>query len=385
MKASSSLDFRELARRRLPNFLFEYLDGGSYGEVTLRRNIADLEAVTLRQRVLRDVSTIDTSTHLFGQQLAMPVALAPIGLAGMNVRRGECQAVRAAERAGIPFTLSTVSVCPIEEVAAAARKPFWFQLYMIRDRDFMKDLLGEAWAIGCSTLIFTVDMPVPGSRYRDYRSGLAGAPGFKGDVRRVWQAMLRPRWAWDVGVRGRPHALGNIRTILGPDTGLEDFFAWMRNNFQPQVGWEDFDWIRSQWKGSIIIKGILDPEDAARATEAGADGIIVSNHGGRQLDGAPSTARALPPIVETVGGRLPILADGGIRSGLDVLRMLALGADGVLIGRVWAYALAAGGEQGVTHMLDLIRAELEVAMALTGAVDIAGIGRRAIVATAADD
>ncbi|TFI57626.1 alpha-hydroxy-acid oxidizing protein [Sphingomonas parva] len=375
MKAASVIDYRELARARLPKFLFEYIDGGSYAEVTLRRNIADLEAVALRQRVLRDVSAIDLSTCLFGQDLAMPVALAPIGLAGMNARRGERQAVRAAERAGIPFTLSTVSACPLAEVASAATRPFWFQLYMIRDRGFMTDLLAEAAAIGCPTLMFTVDMPVPGSRYRDYRSGLAGAPGLKGALRRVGQAMLRPRWAWDVGVHGRPHALGNVAPVLGPNTGLEDFFAWMRDNFEPNVGWDDIAWIRSQWKGSIVIKGILDADDARLAFEHGADGIVVSNHGGRQLDGTLSSARALPPIADAVAGRLTILADGGIRSGLDVVRMLALGADGVLLGRAWAYALAAGGERAISHMLSLVRAEMNVAMALTGTTRIADIDR----------
>ncbi|QAY76292.1 FMN-dependent L-lactate dehydrogenase LldD [Sphingosinicella sp. BN140058] len=375
MKAASVIDYRKLARARLPRFLFEYIDGGSYAEVTLKRNIADLEAVALRQRVLRDVSTIDLATRLFGQDLAMPVALAPIGLAGMNARRGERQAVRAAEKAGIPFTLSTVSACALAEVAEAAAKPFWFQLYMIRDRGFMKDLLAEAASLGCPTLMFTVDMPVPGSRYRDYRSGLAGAPGLKGSVRRTLQAMMRPRWAWDVGVNGRPHALGNVAPVLGPNTGLEDFFAWMRNNFEPNVGWHDIEWIRAHWNGSIVIKGILDADDARLAAESGADGIVVSNHGGRQLDGTLSSARALPPIADKVGGRMTILADGGIRSGLDVVRMLALGADGVLLGRAWAYALAAGGEAAITHMLDLVRAEMNVAMALTGTTRIADIDR----------
>jgi L-lactate dehydrogenase (cytochrome) len=373
MKAASAIDYRDLARRRLPNFLFEYIDGGSYAEVTLKRNVADLEAIALRQRVLKDVSQIDLSTTLFGQQLAMPVALAPIGLAGMNARRGEVQAVRAADKAGIPFTLSTVSACPIPEVAAAAKKPFWFQLYMIRDRGFMRDLLAQAAAAGCTTLVFTVDMPVPGSRYRDYRSGLAGAPGLAGGARRMMQAIRRPRWAWDVGVHGRPHALGNVAPVLGPNTGLEDFFAWMRDNFEPAVGWDDIAWIRSQWAGEIVIKGILDPEDAREAVRAGADGIVVSNHGGRQLDGALSSARALPPIAEAVGDQLVVMADGGVRSGLDVIRLLALGADCVLLGRAWVYALAAGGETAITHMLDLMRAEMRVAMALTGTTRIVDI------------
>ena len=378
-KAASALDYRELARRRLPPFLFEYIDGGSYAEATLRRNVADLETIALRQRVLNDVSSIDLSTTLFGQQLSLPVALAPIGLAGMNARRGEVQAARAAEKAGIPFCLSTVSACPLDEVAAGTTKPFWFQLYMIRDRGFMRELLGSAKRLGCSALVFTVDMPVPGSRYRDYHSGLAGAPGLGGDLRRFWQGLTHPRWAWDVGINGRPHQLGNVAPVLGRNSGLEDFFAWMRNNFDPTVTWKDLDFIRDHWDGPLIIKGILDVEDARAAADFGADGIVVSNHGGRQLDGVPSTARALPPIAEAVRDRLAVLVDGGVRSGLDVVRMLALGAHGVLLGRAWVYALAGGGEVGVAHMLQLVEAEMRVAMALTGRTSIAAIDRRILV------
>lgn len=366
MKAASALDYRELARRRLPRFLFEYMDGGSYAEVTLRRNVADLEQVALRQRVLRDISSLDLATSLFGQPVSMPVALAPIGLAGLNARRGEVQAARAAEAAGIPFTLSTVSACSLQEVAVGVDAPFWFQLYMIRDRGFMKDLLAKAKAARCPALVFTVDMPVPGSRYRDYRSGLAGAPGLMGALRRTWQGALRPDWAWDVGVRGRPHSLGNVAPVLKGNTGIEDFLGWMRNNFDPTVTWRDLDFIRESWDGPLIIKGILDADDAREAAALGADGIIVSNHGGRQLDGVPSTVVALPPIARAVGDRLTVLADGGVRSGLDVVRMLALGAKGVLLGRAWAYALAGGGQKGVAHMLQLIEAEMRVAMALTG-------------------
>jgi L-lactate dehydrogenase (cytochrome) len=372
-------DFREAARRRLPHFLFEYLDGGSYAEETLRRNVSDLAGIALRQRVLADVADIDLSAELFGQKLAMPVALAPIGLAGMNARRGEVQAVRAAEKAGVPFTLSTVSVCPLGEVAGAASKPFWFQLYMIRDRGHMRDLLAQAREAHVSALMFTVDMPVPGSRYRDVRSGLAGASGLLGDMRRTAQAAMRPGWAWDVGLCGRPHHLGNIAPVLKGRTGLEDFFAWMRANFDPSIHWRDLDFIRSEWSGPLIIKGILDPEDARQAAEAGADGIVVSNHGGRQLDGVLSTARALPPIADAVGDRLTVLADGGVRSGLDVVRLLALGAKGVLLGRAWAFALAAGGEAGVSKMLGLIDAEMRVAMALTGVTRVSQITRDNLV------
>jgi L-lactate dehydrogenase (cytochrome) len=372
---ASVSDFRHLARRRLPHFLFEYIDGGSYAEATLARNVTDLARLALRQRVLHNVSDIDLSTELFGQQLAMPVALAPIGLAGLSARRGEVQAARAAEAHGIPFCLSTVSACPIAEVSAGVRSPFWFQLYMIRDRGFMADLLGAARAAGCTTLVFTVDMPVPGSRYRDIRSGLAGAPGFRGQFRRLAQALARPGWAWDVGLLGRPHALGNVAPVLGDKTGLEDFFAWMRGNFDPRVTWKDLDWIRAGWHGPLVIKGIMDAEDAAMAAELGADGIVVSNHGGRQLDGVSSTIAALPRIAESVGDRLTVLADGGVRSGLDVVRMLAAGARGVLLGRAWAFALAAGGQAGVTRMLDIVAAEMRVAMALTGITTIGKIDR----------
>jgi L-lactate dehydrogenase (cytochrome) len=374
MIAASAIDYRELARRRLPHFLFEYIDGGSYAQVTLRRNVADLESVELRQRVLSGVDAVDLSTNLFGQHMALPVALAPIGLGGLAARRGECQAVRAADAAGIPFTLSTVSACTLEEVAAAAQRPFWFQLYMIRDRAFMRDLLARARALKCSALVFTVDMPLPGSRYRDVHSGLAGAAGLRGTMRRTLQGAMRPAWAWDVGIHGRPHTLGNVAPVLKGKSGIEDFLGWMRVNFDASSTWNDLDFIRSQWDGPIILKGILDPEDAREAAARGADGIVVSNHGGRQLDGVPSTTRALPPIVDAVGDRLTVLADGGVRSGLDVVRLLALGAKGVLLGRAWIYALGARGEAGVAHLLQLIEAEMRVAMTLSGAATIADIG-----------
>lgn len=379
MKAASARDYRELARRRLPKFLFEYIDGGSYAELTLRRNVADLEQTALRQRVMRDVSALDLSTTLFGQPLSLPLALAPIGLAGLYARRGEVQAARAAEQAGVPFSLSTVSACPLAEVRRGTTKPFWFQLYMIRDRGFMRELLAQARESQCSALIFTVDMPVPGSRYRDYHSGLAGASGWLGTARRTLQGALHPRWAWDVGVRGRPHSLGNVAPVLRGKTGIEDFFAWMRNNFDPSVTWRDLDFIRAEWSGPLIIKGILDVEDALAAKSVGANGIVVSNHGGRQLDGVPSTARALPPIADKLRGEMTLLVDGGIRSGLDVIRMLALGAHGVLLGRAWVYALAAQGQSGVTHVLKLIEAEMRVAMALTGVTRIDAIDRSILV------
>jgi L-lactate dehydrogenase (cytochrome) len=380
MIAASISDYRDIARAKLPRFLFEYLDGGSYDEVTLSRNRSDLSAIALRQRILRDVSSLNLSTSLFGQTQSLPIALAPIGLAGMNARRGETQAVRAANDAHIPFCLSTVSVCPIQEVAKASTQPFWFQLYMIKDRAFMRDLLALAQAANCSALVLTVDMPVPGARYRDVRSGLAGAPGFQGDMRRAWQGMMRPFWALDVGLLGRPHQLGNIAPVLGAQSGMEDFFAWMRGNFDASITWADLDFIRANWSGPLILKGILDVDDALQAAQAGIDGIVVSNHGGRQLDGVPSVARALPAIAKALDGRLTLLADGGVRSGLDVVRMLALGADCVLLGRAWAYALASNGQAGVTHMIKLIEAEMRVAMALTGAVRISDLSRECLVA-----
>jgi L-lactate dehydrogenase (cytochrome) len=380
MKAASIGDYREAARRRLPHFLFEYFDGGSYAERTLRANIEDLQDIALRQRVLNDVSAIDLSTTLFGQQLAMPVALGPIGLAGMAARRGEVQAARAAAAKGVPFTLSTVSACSLAEVTRGSPTPFWFQLYMVRDRGFMRSLLDEAGAAECPVLVFTVDMPMPGARYRDVRSGLSGAANLRGQARRVGQAMTRPGWAWDVGIRGRPHQLGNVAPLLGPKSGIEDFLGWMKDNFDPGVTWADLDFVRAHWKGPIVIKGILDASDARCAAKAGVDGIIVSNHGGRQLDGVPSVARALPAIADAVGDRLTILADGGVRSGLDVVRLLALGAQGVMLGRAWAFALAADGERGVRHVLDLIEAEMRVAMALTGVTTIDRIGPETLAA-----
>jgi L-lactate dehydrogenase (cytochrome) len=379
MIAVSPLDYRESAQRRIPAFLFGYLDGGAGTEVTLRRNMADLEAVSLRQRVLRDVSHIDVSTELLGQKLDLPLVLGPIGLAGLTARRGEVQAARAAETANVPFTLSTVSACSIDEVRKATTRPFWFQLYMMRDRVFMRELLARAVEAGCSTLMFTVDMPVAGARYRDYRTGLNRRPDVKLTLnmalRRIWQIASRPGWGWDVGIRGRPLELGNLEPALTSRLGDVDISTWVEDNFDPSITWRDLEFIRSEWKGTLIIKGIMDPDDAREAAGLGADGIVVSNHGGRQLDGAPSTVHALPAIADAIGDSLTILADGGVRSGLDVMRMLALGAKAVLLGRAWAYALASGGEKGVAHLLQLIEKEMRVAMALTGVTSIAEINR----------
>ena len=377
MIISAPTDYREAARRRLPPFLFHYIDGGANAEHTLRRNVTDLADVALRQRVLRDVADLSLETELFGSRLAMPVALAPVGLTGMYARRGEVQAARAAAAAGVPFTLSTVSVCAIDEVQRASSAPIWFQLYVLKDRGFMRDALERAQAAGVTTLVFTVDMPVPGSRYRDRHSGMSG-PG--APLRRVAQALTHPHWAWDVGLRGRPHDLGNISTYRGMPTKLEDYIGWLGNNFDPSIAWQDLQWIRDFWKGSMVIKGILDPDDARDAVRFGADGIVVSNHGGRQLDGVLSSTRALPEIAEAVGGQIKVLADSGIRSGLDVVRMLALGADAVLLGRAFIYALAAAGEAGVANLLALFASEMRVAMALTGARSVGELDRGALVA-----
>jgi L-lactate dehydrogenase (cytochrome) len=364
-RAASVGDYRALAKARLPHFLFEYLDGGSYDEVTLKRNVEDLQSVALKQRVLRDVSNIDVSSELFGKRWAMPVGLGPVGLSGLYARRGECQAAKAAAAAGVPFTLSTVGACSLREVASTGHVP-WYQLYFVKDRGFVAEMIARAKEAGCGALVLTVDLAVPGSRYRDTRA--AG-----GGVRSFAQLLARPGWLWDVGLNGMPHSLGNLEDIVGKSAPLSDFQTWIHRNFDPSVSWKDVEWVKSQWDGPLVIKGILDPDDARASLNSGADGVVVSNHGGRQLDGALSSARALPGIAEAIAGRVPILADGGVRSGLDVVRMLALGANFVLLGRAWAYALAARREAGVAHVLKLIEAEMRVAMALTGCTNISEI------------
>ena len=374
MIISASTDYRQAARRRIPPFLFHYADGGAYAEYTLQRNVEDLAGIALRQRVLKDMSSLSLETELFGETLAMPVALAPVGLAGMYAR--------AAASKGVPFTLSTVSVCAIDEVASAVDRPIWFQLYVLKDRGFMQHVLERAKAAGVKTLVFTVDMPVPGARYRDAHSGMSGKHAA---IRRMLQAVTHPFWAWDVGIHGRPHDLGNVSAYRGQPTELEDYIAWLGQNFDPAISWKDLEWIREFWDGPMIIKGILDPEDARDAVRFGADGIVVSNHGGRQLDGVLSSARALPAIADAVKGELTILADSGVRNGLDVVRMIALGADTVLLGRAFIYALATAGESGVAHLLELFEKEMRVAMTLTGARSIAELGPDSLVAASSRD
>ncbi|WP_241596275.1 FMN-dependent L-lactate dehydrogenase LldD [Rosenbergiella epipactidis] len=376
MIISSASDYREAVRRKLPRFLFDYIDGGAYTEHTLRANSADLATISLRQRILRNVENLSLKTTLFGQQHDLPVILSPVGLTGMYARRGEVQAANAAAAKGIPFCLSTVSVCSIEEVAAQSAQPLWFQLYVLKDRGFMRNALERAQAAGINTLVFTVDMPTPGARYRDAHSGMSGPFAAS---RRILQACKRPEWALNVGLRGRPHDLGNISKYLGKATTLEDYVGWLGNNFDPSISWKDLEWIREFWKGPMIIKGILDPQDAQDAVNFGADGIVVSNHGGRQLDGVLSTAKALPTIADKIGDDLTVLVDSGIRSGLDVVRMLALGAKACLIGRPMAYALAADGQRGVENLLEIFSQEMRVAMTLTGVTSVNQIDRSALV------
>ena len=359
-------DFRVLAKRRLPRLLFDYIDGGSYGEVTIRRNAADLDALVLPQRVMRDMSAVDPGTRLFGEALAMPVVLGPVGFAGMFARRGEVQAARAARAAGLPFTLSTVGVCSAAEVANGAGTPPWFQLYMVKDRGLMAALLEQVQALGSPVLMLTVDLPTPGARYRDLRTGMGGKLGPVARLRQLLDGLAHPGWLRDVHLGGRPHSFGNLAVGLGGKAGLNDAFGWIKANFDPSVTWRELDFVRKHWRGPVVVKGVLDPDDARAALSAGADGLVVSNHGGRQLDGAASTAAALPAIADALGGALPLLVDGGVRSGLDVLRFVNLGADAVLLGKSWAFALAAGGEAGVTKMLGLMREELRTAMVLTG-------------------
>jgi len=376
MIISAPTDYRNAAKKKLPPFLFHYIDGGSYSERTLTRNVDDLADIALKQRVLNNMSELSLGTEIFGEKLALPIVLAPVGLTGMYARRGEVQAAKAAENKGIPFTMSTVSVCPIEEVAPEIKRPMWFQLYVLKDRGFMKNVLERAKASGVKTLVFTVDMPIPGARYRDMHSGMSGPFAAS---KRILQAMRHPHWAFDVGLLGKPHDLGNVSAYRGEQTNLEDYIGWLGNNFDPSISWKDLEWIREYWDGPMVIKGILDVEDAKDAVKFGADGIVVSNHGGRQLDGVLSSAKALPPIADAVKNDLKIFVDSGIRSGLDVVRMLASGADCAMLGRSYIYALAAKGQQGVENLLDIYEQEMRVAMTLTGAKCIGDLNRSSLI------
>jgi L-lactate dehydrogenase (cytochrome) len=371
-------DYRRLAEKRLPRFLFDYIDGGANDERTMAANIADLAAVRLRQRVMRDVSGVDTSTTLAGRKVSMPLALAPVGMAGMFARRGEVMGIRAADSAGVPFTLSTLGVCTMEELRAASPSPFWFQLYMMRDRGAVQRLLGRAGAAGCDTLLFTVDLAVPGARHRDVRVGMIGRPTVKARLGKARQLLTRPGWIRDVGLLGKPHTVGNLSDVVPDPTDLNAYKAWIDGQFDASVTWKDIEWLRRIWDGKLYIKGVLEADDARAAADVGADGVVVSNHGGRQLDGVASSVAKLPGVVTAVGDRVEVLLDGGVRSGVDVLKAVALGARGVLIGRPWVWATAGAGEQGLTDLLETFRIELRTAMALAGVWRIVDANRELI-------
>ena len=374
---ASYADYRREAERRLPTQLFHYVDGGAYAEHTLGRNVEDFEKLQLKQRVMHDVSRVDPSDSIFGYEMTIPAALAPIGLGGMMARRGEVQAKRAADAFGIPFTLSTVSICSLEEVAAVSDKPFWFQLYMLKDRGAVTHILDRAKASGVRTLIFTVDLPVLGARYRDVRNGMGGGTTAWGRLRSgTLDYLAHPRWAVDVGLKGKPHTFGNLDDFVTKATTLADFKAWIDGQLDATVTWKDIEWLRAAWDGELIIKGILSTEDAIAAFDAGADGIVVSNHGGRQLDSVSSTIAILPRVLDAVGGRGTVIIDSGIRTGQDILKAKALGADMTLIGRPWVYANAARGEQGIRNLLSAMKGEMQVSMALTGVNTIQEVDQR---------
>lgn len=379
LAAASVRDYRELARRRLPRQLFDYIDGGAYEEATMAANVADLRRIHLRQRVLRDVSERTLGTTVLGEELSLPVVLAPVGLAGMFARRAEVQAASAAARVGVPFCESTVSICGIEEVAAATDRPFWYQLYVMRDRAYAEDLMQRAQAVGCKVLVLTVDLAVVGARYRDVRNGMASSLSPRKKLVRGLDFARHPAWLRDVALGGKPLTFGNLEKAVPGASSPGAFREWVDSQFDPSVTWDDLAWVRQNWAGKIVLKGILDPQDAREAVARGADAVVVSNHGGRQLDNVPSTITTLPAIVDAVGDRAEVLVDGGIRSGLDVVKALALGARACLIGRPWAYAVAAGGEQGVIHVLRILRSEMEVALGLTGVTDVRYLSRSALV------
>ena len=361
----TALDYRRLAEKRLPRFLFDYVDGGAGEEQSMGANVTDFLQIKLRQRVMCDVENVDTSTNFCGRPASMPLVLAPVGLAGMMRRRGEVQAVRAASRVGIPFTTSTVGICSIEEVQAAATKPAWFQLYMVRDRGMVKALLERAQQAGCTTLVFTVDLPVAGMRHRDGRNGMLGG-SMAGRLAKAWQIITRPRWVVDVGIKGKPHEFGNLREVMGGSADFEAFKAYIGSQFDASVTWQDIAWLRSQWTGKILIKGVMTGDDALAAADVGADGVIVSNHGGRQLEGVASSISKLPEVVAAVGDRMEVHMDGGVRSGTDVVKAVALGAKSVMIGRPWIWAMAARGEQGLVDLLGIFQQEIAIAMTLMG-------------------
>jgi len=366
------LDLRELARRRVPRAFFEYADHGAYDELTLRANRTALEALRFRQRVLVDVAQRNLATTLLGQPVSMPLALAPVGLTGLQRGGGEILAARAAHAAGIPFCLSTMSICSIEQVRAAVDAPFWFQLYVMRDRGFTQSLIERASAAGCSALMLTVDLQLQGQRHREHKNGLAVPPRLT--LANFFDILRRPAWAWSV-LRGPSRSFGNLQGRVAEAASLTTLSQWIAQQFDPTLSWRDLDWIRARWPGKLIIKGILDAQDAALAAGAGVDAIVVSNHGGRQLDGAPATIHALPRVVDAVAGKSEVWFDGGILTGQSLLKALALGARAGLIGKAFTYGLGARGEAGVRQAIEFIRKELDVSLALTGQTDVRAVTR----------
>jgi L-lactate dehydrogenase (cytochrome) len=369
-------DLRVLARRRVPKAFFDYADGGSYTESTLRANRADLEAIRLRQRVMVDVSKRSLETSILGETAAAPIILAPVGLTGMQHGDGEILAAQAAQEAGIPYTLSTMSICSIEDVAAATAKPFWFQLYVIRDRGFTKDILARAQAAKCSALVLTVDLQVLGQRHRDLKNGMTVPPEIR--LNNLIDMATKPAWALSI-LRGKRKTFGNLAGHVKDMDGVTSLAEWTNSQFDPALNWNDVAWIKSMWPGKLIIKGILDVEDARIAVDLGADALVVSNHGGRQLDGASSSIGALPKIADAVGAQIEIMMDGGIRTGADIMRALALGARSCMIGRAYAWGLGAGGKAGVAKTIDILKKELDITMALCGVNRTADIGPQVLV------
>ena len=368
-------DMRLLARRRVPRMFFDYADRGSYAEETLRSNRSDLEAIKLRQRVLVDVAQRDLTTTIVGEPAALPIALAPVGLCGMQWGDGEILACRAAQAAGIPFCLSTMSICSIEDVAAAVKQPFWFQLYVMKDRGFVRALIERAIAAKCSALVLTVDLQVLGQRHCDLRNGMTVPPEIK--LGNVIDIATKPGWAISI-LRGKRKTFGNLAGHVRGMENVNSLAQWIAGQFDPALNWKDVEWVRDLWPGKLVLKGLLDVEDARRAAKTGATALVVSNHGGRQLDGAMSSIAALPRIVDAVGAEIEIMFDGGIRSGQDVLRALALGARSCMIARAYLYGLGAGGQAGVTRAIDILRNELDVTMALTGTNSVKDIGRQVL-------
>jgi L-lactate dehydrogenase (cytochrome) len=365
-------DLRAIAKRRVPRAIFDYADRGSYDEATIRANRNDLAAIPLRQRVMIDVSQRSLATTMLGEKVALPLAIAPTGLTGLFHGDGEIHGCRAAHKAGIPFTLSTMSICSIEDVAGAVDKPFWFQLYVMRDRAFSASLIERAKAAKCSALVLTLDLQIQGQRHQDIKNGLAVPP--KLTVANALDIATKPGWALKV-LMGKRHSFGNLQERVPGADSLTTLSQWIAGQFDPSLSWQDVEWVRSLWPGKLILKGVLDVEDAKIAAASGADAIVVSNHGGRQLDGARSTISALPRVVEAVGDKTEVLFDSGVQSGQDILKALAYGAKGCLMGKAFLYGLAAGGEAGVTKAIEIIAKELDVSMALTGTKDVRAVDK----------